>query len=134
MNLPWLKYVDLLDHPIFVLPSRCPLLELQEMNWKTLSDHIYSANPPLQTFTSIQHALLNLNKTHTIWVCQSRLSEEQLFTETYLREWLENKWKQSFILGTKIMLSAFSATPLVLTNKLKLLQYCAKNVNSNLRY
>ena len=65
----------------------------------------------------LEDALQNLNRTHTIWVSRSEFSAEQLATQRYSQEWLENEWDQCFVIENKIdlMLSAFSTVPLPLT-------------------
>ena len=75
-------------------------------------------------------------KLRQFWVCEYGISDKQLGTEKYSREWLENECEQSFVLETKIviLLSAFSTTPPVLTNKQRLLQYCETEPILNLRY
>ena len=76
----------------------------------------------------LEDALQNLNRTHTIWVSRSEFSAEQLATQRYSQEWLENEWDQCFVIENKIdlMLSAFSTVPLPLTKKQILQQYCER--------
>ena len=79
----------------------------------------------ISTLKKFEDSLQELNRSHTTWVCKSEFSDEQLAAERYSLKWLENEWDQFFVLENKldVLLSSFTMSPTVITNKQKLLQY-----------
>ena len=80
--------LDALDYAVTQFKQQKTLLQ------KALSSKSKNERNIRNKMTSLSEALESINKSHTLWVSKSGLSEEDLLTEKekYNTSWLENLW------------------------------------------